>query len=55
MANAVAAVKGVEVSTDVMEDIFETAGEGASFDSSEMQIPFVRILQAMSPQQTIQS
>jgi|TARA_B100000900_G_scaffold408952_1_gene424050 hypothetical protein len=50
MANAVAAVKGVEVSTDVMEDIFETAGEGASFDSSEMQIPFVRILQAMSPQ-----
>lgn len=50
MANAVAAVKGVEVSTDVMEDIFETAGDGASFDSSEMQIPFVRILQAMSPQ-----
>jgi|TARA_R110002020_G_scaffold69337_3_gene180501 hypothetical protein len=50
MANAVATAKGVEVSTDVMEDIFETAGEGASFDSSEMQIPFVRILQAMSPQ-----
>ena len=24
MANAVAAVNGVEVSTDVMEDIFET-------------------------------
>ena len=50
MANAVAAAKGVEVSADVMDDIFETAGEGAAFDSSEMQIPFVRILQAMSPQ-----
>ena len=50
MANAVAKTKGVEVSTDVMDDIFETAGDGAAFDSSEMQIPFVRILQAMSPQ-----
>ena len=50
MANAVAAAKGVEVSADVIDDIFETAGEGASFDSSEMQIPFVRIAQAMSPQ-----
>ena len=50
MANAVAKAKGVEVSTDVMDDIFETAGDGAAFDSSEMQIPFVRILQAMSPQ-----
>ena len=50
MANAVAAAKGVEVRADVMDDIFETAGDGASFDSSEMQIPFVRIAQAMSPQ-----
>jgi hypothetical protein len=33
-----------------MDDILEFAGEGAAFDSSEMQIPFVRILQAMSPQ-----
>ena len=50
MANAVAKTKGVEGSTDVLDDIFENAGDGASFDSSEMQIPFVRILQAMSPQ-----
>jgi hypothetical protein len=34
MANAVAKTKGVEVSTDVLDDIFETAGDGASFDSS---------------------
>ena len=27
MANAVAAAKGVEVGADVMDDIFETAGE----------------------------
>ena len=50
MNTAVAKTKGVEVSTDVIDDIFETAGDGASFDSSEMQIPFIRILQAMSPQ-----
>jgi len=50
MGNAVANKKSAELSTDVMDDIFATAGEGASFDSSEMQIPFVRLLQAMSPQ-----
>ena len=50
MGKAVAKVKGVEISTDVMDDIFENAGDGASFDSSEMQIPFLRVLQAMSPQ-----
>ena len=50
MANAVATKKNAELSTDVLDDIFETAGEGAAFDSSEMQIPFVRVLQALSPQ-----
>jgi hypothetical protein len=50
MATAVAKAKGVEVSTDVMDDILEFAGDGAAFDSSEMQIPFVRVLQALSPQ-----
>ena len=50
MANAVAKKKETAVSTDVMDDILEFAGEGAAYDSSEMQIPFVRILQAMSPQ-----
>jgi hypothetical protein len=52
MTTAVAKAKAKEtaVSTDVLDDIFETAGEGAAFDSSEMQIPFVRVLQALSPQ-----
>ena len=50
MANAVAKVKSAELSTDVLDDIFETAGDGASFAADEMQIPFVRILQALSPQ-----
>ena len=40
MANAVAKAKETAVSTDVMDDILEFAGEGASYDSSEMQIPF---------------
>jgi len=47
---AVAKKKQSAVSTDVLDDILEYEGEGAAYDSSEMQIPFVRILQAMSPQ-----
>lgn len=50
MATAVAKAKGSAVSTDLMDEIFEYAGEGAVFDSSEMQIPFLRVLQALSPQ-----
>ncbi len=50
MSTAVTKAKETAVSTDVMDDIFEFAGEGASFSSDEMQIPFVRLLQAMSPQ-----
>ena len=50
MANAVAKKKETSVSTDVMDDILEFAGDGAVFESSEMQIPFLRILQALSPQ-----
>ncbi len=50
MSTAVAKKKNAELSTDVMDDIFEFAGDGAAFDSSEMQIPFVRVLQALSPQ-----
>ena len=49
MANAVTTAKETAVSTDVMDDIFEFAGEGTSFDSSEMQIPFIRLLQPLSP------
>jgi len=47
---AVAKTKQTSVSTDVMDDILEFAGDGAAFDSSEMQIPFLRVLQALSPQ-----
>ena len=50
MSTAVATKKETAVSTDVLDDIFDTAGEGAAFDSSEMQIPFIRVLQALSPQ-----
>ena len=50
MGNAVANKKSAELSTDILDDIFETAGEGASFSSDEMAIPFVRLLQPMSPQ-----
>lgn len=50
MSTAVATKKNTDVSADLMDDIFDNAGEGAAFDSSEMQIPFVRLLQPLSPQ-----
>lgn len=50
MTTAVATKANTDVSTEVMDDIFETAGDGAHYDSSEMQIPFIRVLQALSPQ-----
>jgi len=50
MGTAVAKKKNTSVSTDVLDDLLGMAGEGASFDSSEMQIPFLRVLQALSPQ-----
>ena len=50
MTNAVTKAKETALSTDVMDDIFDMAGEGASYDSSEMQIPFVRLAQLLSPQ-----
>jgi hypothetical protein len=52
MSTAVAKAKETAVSTDVLDDIFETAGEGAAFDSSEMQIPFVpRVAGTVAPAQ----
>jgi len=50
MNTAVTKAKSTDVSADLMDDIFDNAGEGASYDSSEMQIPFVRLAQSLSPQ-----
>lgn len=50
MSTAVAKAQTTAISEDLMDDIFDNAGDGASYDSSEMQIPFVRLLQALSPQ-----
>lgn len=50
MSTAVAKAKQTAVSTDVLDDILDMAGVGAAFDSSELQIPFVRVAQALSPQ-----
>jgi hypothetical protein len=48
MANAVAEKK--ESSLALVDDIFDMAGAGADFASDEMQMPFLRIAQAMSPE-----
>lgn len=37
-------------SADVLDLIAETAGDGLDYDTSELQIPFIRVIQAMSPQ-----
>lgn len=50
MANEIAAAKNTEVSAELLDAMFEDAGAGASFSADEMQIPFIRLLQALSPQ-----
>jgi hypothetical protein len=50
MSTAVAKAKETAVSTEVLEDLFDFDGEGTTYDSSELQIPFIRLLQPMSPQ-----
>ena len=50
MSTAVVKKEEAALPAELMDDIFDHAGEGAAFDSSEMQIPFVRLLQALSPQ-----
>lgn len=37
-------------STEVLDDLVSFEGEGLDYDTSELQIPFVRIIQALSPQ-----
>jgi len=51
MSTAVAKAKAAEVAgtPDVLDEVFDYAGEGASYDSSEMIIPFVRLAQSLSP------
>ena len=34
----------------IMDDILNSAGEGIDYDTNELQIPFVRAIQALSPQ-----
>ena len=50
MANEVATAKNTALSADLLEDMMIDAGEGTAFSADEMQIPFVRLLQALSPQ-----
>ena len=50
MANEVATAKNTALSADLLDDMVLDAGEGAAFSADEMQIPFVRLLQALSPQ-----
>ena len=50
MSTAVATKKNAELSTDFVDDMFEDGAEGAVFSADELQIPFLRLAQQMSPQ-----
>ena len=36
--------------SNILDDILETAGEGVDYETSDLQIPFIRVIQALSPQ-----
>ena len=36
--------------SNILDDILETAGEGVDYATSDLQIPFIRVIQALSPQ-----
>jgi len=50
MANAVVKKEDAGLPAEIMDDIFSTAGEGIDYEVSELQIPFIRVIQALSPQ-----
>lgn len=50
MGTAVAKKKSAELSTEVMDDVWEDAGVGSTFAAEEMTMPFIRLAQLMSPQ-----
>lgn len=50
MSNAVAKTKGVEVSTEVVVDMFEDGAEGAVFSADDLLIPRLQLAQKMSPE-----
>ena len=47
MANEVVQAKGTALSADIMSDLMQDSGEGTVFNSDEMQIPYIRMAQAM--------
>ena len=50
MSNAVAKTKGVEISTEVVVDMFEDGAEGAVFSADDLLIPRLQLAQKMSPE-----
>jgi len=50
MSNSVAKKEEAGLPAALMDDIIATAGEGATYEASELQIPFIRVAQGTSPQ-----
>jgi hypothetical protein len=50
MSKEITQKSSTDLSAEMLDDIFEHEGLGADFTSEEMQMPFIRIAQAMSPE-----
>jgi hypothetical protein len=50
MGNAIAEKAANLPSVDVLDVLADYEGEGLDYDAADLQIPFIRIIQAMSPQ-----
>jgi len=50
MSTQVAKKEEAGLPAEIMDDIFETAGEGTTYKAGELQIPFIRVAQGTSPQ-----
>lgn len=50
MTKAVAKAKNTDVSAELLDDMLDHAGEGTVYAADEMQIPFIRLAQSLSPQ-----
>ena len=50
MANEIAKKEEAGLPAEIMDDIMATSGEGVEYDTTELEIPYIRLAQGTSPQ-----
>ena len=50
MANEIAKKEVAGLPAEIMDDIMATSGEGVEYDTTELEIPYIRLAQGTSPQ-----